>query len=117
MKLDLIKGKGIDIEIKWTPGHAKIKGNEKADRLAKEASNEAELMTDEGACISQSELKRAAKTHGLTVWQRQWDISDKAVILLPAHPASFAHKFLFQRVPGCNSMADLSLKIVWQTCH
>ena len=34
------------------------------------------------------------------------------VILLPAHPASFAHKFLFQRVPGCNSIADLSLKIV-----
>ena len=38
-----------------------------------------------------------------------------AVILLPAHPASFAHKFLFQRVPGCNSMADLSLKIVFWT--
>ena len=37
------------------------------------------------------------------------------VILLPAHPASFAHKFLFQRVPGCNSMADLSLKIVFWT--
>ena len=35
-----------------------------------------------------------------------------AVILLPAHPASFAHKFLFQRVPGYNSMADLSSKIV-----
>ena len=31
----------------------------------------------------------------------------QAVILLPAHPASFAHKFLFQRVPGCNSIADL----------
>ena len=32
---------------------------------------------------------------------------------LPAHPASFAHKFvsgmqiLFQRVPGCNGIADL----------
>ena len=38
-----------------------------------------------------------------------------AVILLPAHPASFAHKFLFQRVPGCNSIADLSLKIVFRT--
>ena len=37
----------------------------------------------------------------------------EAVILLPAHPASFAHKFLFQRVPGCNSIADLSLKIVF----
>ena len=38
-----------------------------------------------------------------------------AVILLPAHPASFAHKFLFQGVPGCNSIADLSLKIVLRT--
>ena len=37
----------------------------------------------------------------------------KSVILLPAHPASFAHKFLFQRVPGCNNIADLSLKIVF----
>ena len=40
------------------------------------------------------------------------------VILLPAHPASFAHKFLFQRVrrvPGCSSIADLSLKIVFWT--
>ena len=33
------------------------------------------------------------------------------VILLPVHPASFAHKFLFQRVLGCNSIADFSLKI------
>ena len=38
-----------------------------------------------------------------------------SVILLPAHPASFAHKFLFQRVPGCNSIADFSLKIVFWT--
>ena len=30
------------------------------------------------------------------------------VILLPVHPASFAHKFLFQQVPGCNSIADMS---------
>ena len=38
-----------------------------------------------------------------------------SVILLPAHPASFAHKFLCQRVPGCNNIADLSLKIVFGT--
>ena len=44
-----------------------------------------------------------------------------AVILLPAHPASFAHNFvsgmqlLFQRVPGCNSIAELSLKKVFWT--
>ena len=40
------------------------------------------------------------------------------MILLPAHPAAFAHKFLFQRVPvvpGCKSIADLPLKIVFWT--
>ena len=43
------------------------------------------------------------------------------VLLLPAHPASFAHNFVsgmqrfIQRVPGCNSIADLSLKIVFWT--
>ena len=40
------------------------------------------------------------------------------MILLPAHPASFAQKFLFQQVQGssgCNSIADLSLKIVFWT--
>ena len=43
--------------------------------------------------------------------------SIQSVILLPANPASFTRNcvswmqlFLFQRVPGCNSIADLSLK-------
>ena len=45
-------------------------------------------------------------------WSPSWSC---AVILLPAHPASFAHKFLFQRVPGCNSIADFSLKKVFWT--
>ena len=85
-KLDLIKGKGIDVEIKWTPGHVEIKGNVEADKLAKEASKEAELMTDEGTCSSQPELKQAVKTHGLTVWQRQWDISDKGRFLHQLKP-------------------------------
>ena len=30
--------------------------------------------------------------------------SIETVILLPAHPASFAHKFLFQRVPASPGM-------------
>ena len=34
-------------------------------------------MSDEGTCISLPELKQAAKTHRLTVWQRQWDILDR----------------------------------------
>ena len=49
-------------------------------------------------------------------------INKCTVILLPAHPASFARNFvsgmqsfLFQRVPGCNSIADLSSKLVFWT--
>ena len=75
--MELIKKKGIEIDIQWTPGHAEIIGNEKADRFAKEASKEAESMTDEGAYLSQSELKQAAKAHGFTVWQHQWNLSVK----------------------------------------
>ena len=42
------------------------------------------------------------------------------VILLPVHPVSFAHNFVhgmqrFQQVPVCNSIADLTLKIVFWT--
>ena len=45
------------------------------------------------------------------------------MILLNAHPVSFGHNFvsgmqrvfLFQRVPGCNSIADLSFEIVFWT--
>ena len=43
------------------------------------------------------------------------------MILLPAHPAPFAYNFVsgmqsfYFNVPGCNSNADLSLKIVFWT--
>ena len=97
--MDLIKRKGIEVEIKWTPGQAEIEGNEEADRLAKEASKEAELMSDEGTCISQPELKQAAKTHGLTVWQRQWDISDKGTFLHQLKP-KVTTKILFDFPKG-----------------
>ena len=43
------------------------------------------------------------------------------MILLPAHPASFAHdlsqgcKVFISAIPGCKSIADLTLKIVFWT--
>ena len=43
-------------------------------------------------CIVKFRSCLAAKTRPYTV------------ILLPAHPASFAHKFLFQRVPASPGM-------------
>ena len=64
--------------------------------------------------LKRSELKLQRKP-GETIFFR---CSKAAVILLPAHPASFAHKFYFsesQGVPGCINIADLSLKIVFLT--
>ena len=85
-ELEQIKRKGIEVDIKWTPGHAEIKGNEEADRLAKEASKEAESMTEEDKTISQAEFRQAAKTHGLTTWQRQWDVSENGRFLYGLKP-------------------------------
>ena len=47
-----------------------------------------------------------------TMWH--FDKYRLTVILLPAHPASFAHKFLFQRVlasPGMQRYCRLVIKI------
>ena len=84
--MEQVKRKGIETEIKWTPGHAEIRGNEEADRLAKEASKEAESMSDENKYISLAEFKQAAKAHGLSMWQRQWDVSEKGRFLYGLKP-------------------------------
>ena len=52
------------------PGHAKIRGNEMADRLAKEAAKEAEEMTDDIGISSQSDVKSAARESVNIKWQR-----------------------------------------------
>ena len=56
------------------------------------------------------------------VYEASWIVLVHAVILLPVHPASFAHnfvsgmqKFLFHRAPENIRAADLSLKIVFWT--
>ena len=46
------------VNISWTPGHANIKGNEKADRLAKEASSEAAAMTSESQIVTMADIKQ-----------------------------------------------------------
>ena len=65
---------------------AEIQGNEEADRLAKEASKEAESMTEEDRTVSQAEFRQAAKAHSLTAWQKQWDVSEKGRFLYGLKP-------------------------------
>ena len=42
-------------------------------------------MSDE-KCISLAEFKQAAKAHGLSMWQRQWDVSEKGRFLYGLKP-------------------------------
>ena len=76
-ELKQIQSKGVQVDIRWTPGHAEIQGNEEADRLAKEASS----MNEEDGTISHAEFKQAAKAHSMTTWQKQWDVSEKGRFL------------------------------------
>ena len=59
----------IIIEISWTPRHANIKGNEHADRLAKEAAQEAKEKESLPPVISLGYVKEAAKKSGYVKWQ------------------------------------------------
>ena len=54
----------IIIEISWTPGYANIKGNEHADRLAKEAAQEAKEKESLPPETSLGDVKEAAKKSG-----------------------------------------------------
>ena len=51
----------VEVELSRSPGHADIKGNEHADRLVKEAAQEAKEAEQLPAVISLHDVKSAAK--------------------------------------------------------
>ena len=61
--------KGVRIKIIWIPAHAGITGNEKADQLAKDASNESCSSNIE---ITSSDLIRMNKEKMWEEWQNTW---------------------------------------------
>ena len=59
------------------------------------------------ACPEKCGYVNLLSPHNHTCWLRCKESNQTnrpSVILLPAHPASFAHKFLFQRVPASPGM-------------
>ena len=60
---------GYDIHLCWVPGHANIRGNERADRAAKKALN----CDVEPCLIPHSDLKPLIVTHIKAKWQLEWD--------------------------------------------
>ena len=62
--------------MKWTPGHADIRGNCIADVLAKEAAGEAKLIPEDSQILTGIDFKKFARVSCCMKWQRFWDASD-----------------------------------------
>ncbi|CAC5409837.1 unnamed protein product [Mytilus coruscus] len=71
------KHHGIKINFEWTPGHADVRGNEIADKLAKEAAKEAnEIEKEAHITVTKQDIKTAARILVNKKWQHRWDNSD-----------------------------------------
>lgn len=68
--------RGWEIDIKWTPGHSDITGNEVADRLAKAAAIEAKQLGEETSVVTIQDIKRHARITAQLKWQDRWDIGE-----------------------------------------
>jgi len=62
------------IEIAWCPSHCKIKGNDRADELAKEAT---QLTWGAPIGMSRAFALRRAKATTLSAWTRDWQRAPK----------------------------------------
>ena len=62
--------------IKWTPGHADIRGNCIADELAKEAAEEAKAFPEDSQILTGADFKKFARVSCCIKWQRSWDASE-----------------------------------------
>jgi hypothetical protein len=65
------------IEFKWVKAHAGIYGNEIADRLAKEATQNHNVTYSR---VPKSAIKRDIWKESIRKWQRQWEETTKGAI-------------------------------------
>ena len=78
---------GTETEVMWVPGHANIAGNDIADKLAKEAAEEAKHLDESANCVTKSDVIQAAKQSTLTKWQNRWNISNSGRHLYELMPS------------------------------
>ena len=110
VKAEMIKLEkaGVQVEISWTPGHAEIKGNKHADRLAKEAAQEAKEKEDLPPVISLGDVKEAAKKSGYMKWQEMWEKSEKGRHLFNFRPkVDFRLRSIFDSSSGERIISQL----------
>ena len=92
---DLEKSR-LGVSIKWTPGHADIRGNCIADELAKEAAEEAKLILEDSQILKGADFKKCARVSCCMKWQWSWDanlvrlqadcvVKDPSIHVCPLH--------------------------------
>jgi hypothetical protein len=76
--------KELEIEFKWTKAHAGIYGNEIADRLAKEATQNYYVTYSR---IPKSAIKKDIRKESIRKWQSQWEETTKGAITKDFFPS------------------------------
>ena len=74
--LNQLQSTAFEVSIHWTPGHATIAGNKIADRLAKDAAQQASKMPMDTSVVTNQDIKSAAKKSTISKWQQRWNISE-----------------------------------------
>jgi len=101
---------GVSMEISWTPGHAQINGNEMADRLAKEAAEEARQKdsVELPVVTTLGDVKTAARQSGQMKWQERWENTEKGRHLYQYRPeVGVACQHSFQSFTGESVISQL----------
>ena len=112
MKKDIQKlcESGMEVEISWTPGHPDIKGNDQADKMAKEAAEEAKEKSESElpAAVTLCDVKAAAKESGLKKWQERWAKAETGRDLFEFRPrVDYKVKHSFESAGGERAVAQL----------
>ena len=103
-----LKQSGVDLEVSWTPEHADMKGNELADKLAKEAAEEAKEMYDSSVVVTMEDVKSATKKIGIKKWQDMWENPERRrALYIHREEVNFNLKFSFKTTKGEKAISHL----------
>ena len=68
--IQILKKAKITTHIHWVPGHVNVKGNERADQLAKEGTQKQRQERDSRVSITY--LRRKMREETMETWKRRW---------------------------------------------
>ena len=82
-------------------------GNEIADKLAKEAAEEAENMQEVDTPLTSIDVKRTVRDSCKIKWQNRWEASQRGRHMFEFHPSVVARKIAFGSIPAQRIVTQL----------